>query len=127
MTNGSKPTVRQLEEGQLWRLKRRYVLIVALEDLCVRFKLMDAPDQTGERTLSSETETLCLPAFEKWASGLAVSVLRNYADCDLLHMRFEHCQQMAPGEASALSPDMVTFPKCSIGYSFSVLFVKWPE
>jgi hypothetical protein len=58
MKNGDKPTVQQLEPGQLWRLKRRYVLIVALESLCVRFKLMDAPNQTGERTLSGETETL---------------------------------------------------------------------
>jgi len=34
------------------------VLIVALENLCVRFKLMEAPDQTEERTLSSERDTL---------------------------------------------------------------------
>ena len=49
---------QRLSEGQLWRLKRRYVLIVALENLCVRFKLMDAPDQTGERTLTSDIDTL---------------------------------------------------------------------
>lgn len=49
---------QSLSEGQLWRLKRRYVLIVALENLCVRFKLMDAPDQTGERTLTSDIDTL---------------------------------------------------------------------
>ena len=54
----SKAAVVQLEPGQLWRLNRRYVLIVALENLCVRFKLMDAPDQTGERTLSGESHTL---------------------------------------------------------------------
>jgi len=58
MKKDGKTTVRQLEAGQLWRLKRRYVLIVALENLCVRFKLMEAPDQTGERTLSSERDTL---------------------------------------------------------------------
>ena len=58
MKKDGKPTVQPLEAGQLWRLKRRYVLIVALENLCVRFKLMDAPDQTEERTLSGDTETL---------------------------------------------------------------------
>jgi hypothetical protein len=57
MKNAGK-TVHQLEPGQLWRLKRRYVLIVALENLCVRFKLMDAPNQTEERTLSGEGDTL---------------------------------------------------------------------
>jgi hypothetical protein len=51
-------TVPQLESGQLWRVKRRYVLIVALENLCVRFKLMDAPNQTEERTLKGECDTL---------------------------------------------------------------------
>lgn len=49
---------KKLSEGQLWRLKKRYVLIVALESLCVQFKLMDAPDQTGERTLTGERDTL---------------------------------------------------------------------
>ena len=58
MKKDVKTVVRQLAPGQLWRLKRRYVLIVALENLCVRFKLMDAPDQTEERTLRGETETL---------------------------------------------------------------------
>ena len=48
----------KLREGQLWRLKKRYVLIVALENLCVHFKLMDAPDQTGERTLTGDIDTL---------------------------------------------------------------------
>jgi len=48
----------ELSEGQLWRLKKRYVLIVALENLCVRFKLMDAPDQTGERTLTGDIDTV---------------------------------------------------------------------
>ena len=58
MKKDGKPRVRQLEAGQLWRLKRRYVLIVALENLCVRFKLMEAPDQTEERTLSGDRDTL---------------------------------------------------------------------
>lgn len=49
---------KKLTAGQLWRLKGHYVLIVALESLCVRFKLMDAPDQQGERTLTSDTDTL---------------------------------------------------------------------
>lgn len=49
---------RGLSEGQLWRLKKRYVLIVALENLCVHFKLLDAPDKTGERTLTGDVDTL---------------------------------------------------------------------
>jgi hypothetical protein len=48
----------RLGEGQLWRLKRRYVLIVALENLCVRFKLMDAPDEIGEPILNGDVHTL---------------------------------------------------------------------
>ena len=58
MKEDGKLTVQHLEPGQLWRLDRRYVLIVALENLCVRFKLMDAPNQTEERTLSGECDTL---------------------------------------------------------------------
>lgn len=49
---------RGLSEGQLWRLKKRYVLIVALENLCVHFKLLDAPNKTGERTLTGDVDTL---------------------------------------------------------------------
>ena len=48
----------ELRPGQLWRLKRRYLLIVALENLCVRFKLMDAPDEFDERTLSGDADTV---------------------------------------------------------------------
>lgn len=58
MTTVEQKEARELNAGQLWRLKGRYVLIVALESLCVHFKLMDAPDQQGERTLTSDTETL---------------------------------------------------------------------
>ena len=58
MKSDEQKEARKLSAGQLWRLKRRYVLIVALESLCVQFKLMDAPDQQGERTLTSETDTL---------------------------------------------------------------------
>ncbi len=49
---------QSLGEGQLWRLPRGYVLIVALESLCVRFKLLDAPDQKGERTLTGDIDTV---------------------------------------------------------------------
>jgi len=49
---------KQLSAGQLWRLKQRYVLIVVLEKFCVRFKLMDKPGQTGERTLTGDADTL---------------------------------------------------------------------
>lgn len=58
MKNEDLSKAQKLSEGQLWRLQRRYVLIVALENLCVRFKLMDAPDQTSERTLTSDIDTL---------------------------------------------------------------------
>lgn len=50
--------IKKLGPGQLWRLGRRYVLIVALEKLCVRFKLMDTPDSTGERSLTADIDTL---------------------------------------------------------------------
>lgn len=49
---------KKLSPGQLWRAKGHYVLIVALENLCVQFKLMDAPNQTGERTLTGDIDTL---------------------------------------------------------------------
>jgi len=54
-----QPDARELSKGQLWRLKKRYVLIVALENLCVQFKLMDGPDKTWERTLTGDIDTLC--------------------------------------------------------------------
>lgn len=50
--------INELSEGQLWRLKKRYVLVVALENLCVRFKLMDAPDSSSERILTGDVHTL---------------------------------------------------------------------
>ena len=58
MKTVDEKAAQKLSEGQLWRLKGRYVLIVALENLCVQFKLMDAPDQTGERTLTGDIDTL---------------------------------------------------------------------
>jgi hypothetical protein len=54
-----QPDVQELSKGQLWRLKKRYVLIVALENLCVHFKLMDGPDKTWEKTLTGDIDTLC--------------------------------------------------------------------
>jgi hypothetical protein len=50
--------VRQLNKGQLWRLKKRFILIVALENLCVRYKLMDQPNQTEEKTLTGDVDAL---------------------------------------------------------------------
>jgi len=35
------------------------VLIVVRAELCVQFKLMDGPDQTWERTLTGDMDTLC--------------------------------------------------------------------
>lgn len=58
MKSDVQTRAQKLSEGQLWRTKRQYVLIVALENLCVRFKLMDAPDQTSERTLTGDIDTL---------------------------------------------------------------------
>lgn len=49
---------QELKEGQLWRLNRRYVFIVALKNLCVHYKLLDAPDDKGERTLTADSSTL---------------------------------------------------------------------
>lgn len=56
--NNDSQDEHELKEGQLWRLKRRYVLIVALENLCVHFKLLDAPNEKGERTLTADSDTL---------------------------------------------------------------------
>lgn len=53
------PAAQELSKGQLWRLQKRYVLIVALENLCVRFKLMDGRDKTWEPTLTGDIDTLC--------------------------------------------------------------------
>ena len=58
MKNDDQLNEQKLKEGQLWRIKRRYVLIVALEKLSVRFKLMDGPGQTEERTWTSQSDTL---------------------------------------------------------------------
>jgi hypothetical protein len=54
-----QPEVRELSQGQLWRFEKRYVLIVALENMRVHFKLMDGPDKTWERTLTDDIEALC--------------------------------------------------------------------
>ena len=47
-----------LSAGQLWRLGNRFVRIVSLEELCVRFKLLDAPDDIEEKTLTGDCDTL---------------------------------------------------------------------
>jgi len=58
MTKTGRRAAEKLSEGQLWRMKKRYVLIVALENLCVRFKLLDAPHDAGERILTGDIDTL---------------------------------------------------------------------
>ena len=58
MKKNDQPAVPSLSAGQLWRLKKRYVLIVALENVCVRFKLLNAPDESGDRTLTGDIDTL---------------------------------------------------------------------
>ena len=47
-----------LQEGQLWKIKRRYIYIVALVGASIRFKMLDSPNEPGERTLSSGVDTL---------------------------------------------------------------------
>jgi hypothetical protein len=56
-TNHPKP-VQGIQKGQLWKLKRRYVYIVALMDSIIQFKLMDSPNETRARTLTSGIDTL---------------------------------------------------------------------
>lgn len=48
----------KLKQGQVWRVQRRYVQVVALLDATAQFKLLDSPNQRGERTLSSGADTL---------------------------------------------------------------------
>ncbi len=48
----------RLQEGQLWRIKRHYVYVVALLGSSIRFKLMDSPNETGTRILTSSVDTL---------------------------------------------------------------------
>lgn len=50
--------VKKLRKGQLWKLKRSYVYIVALQGSGILFKLMDSPAEMGERTLTSGVDTL---------------------------------------------------------------------
>jgi hypothetical protein len=47
-----------LAEGQLWKLRNRYVYIVGLGKDLIRFKLLDSPRETGERILTSGIDTL---------------------------------------------------------------------
>jgi hypothetical protein len=55
--NHPKP-VQGIQEGQLWKLQRRYVYIVALMDSIIQFKLMDSPNETRARILTSGIDTL---------------------------------------------------------------------
>ena len=50
--------VPPLQEGQLWKIKRRYIYIVASVGASIRFKMLNSPNQRGERTLSSGVDTL---------------------------------------------------------------------
>ena len=58
MKNDDQPAARELKEGQLWRVRRQYVFIVAVENLMVRFKLLDGLDKAGERTLTGGIDSL---------------------------------------------------------------------
>ena len=48
----------RLKRGQLWKLKRGYVYIVGLLSSTIQFKMMDSPDDTQARTLTSGIDTL---------------------------------------------------------------------
>lgn len=58
MKHDEQAAAQELLEGQLWRLKRRYVQIVALGRKCVQFKMMDSPNDTFARALSSDIDIL---------------------------------------------------------------------
>ncbi len=47
-----------LEKGQLWKLKRGYIYVVALLNSTIDLKLMNSPADKGARTLTSPAETL---------------------------------------------------------------------
>ena len=49
---------QKLRKGQLWKLKRGYVLIVAQVDSSIQFKFIDSPNEMKERTLTSGIDTL---------------------------------------------------------------------
>jgi hypothetical protein len=54
----SETPAQKLAEGQLWKLRNRYVYIVGLGKDLIRFKLLDSPKETGERILTSGIDTL---------------------------------------------------------------------
>jgi len=58
MKNGGQTDAQKLGPGQLWRLKRRYVHIVAQEGIDVRFKLLNAPNEIEGTTLTGEHDTV---------------------------------------------------------------------
>jgi len=51
-------SAERLREGQLWKLNRRYIYIVGLLESSIQFKLMDSPNETMQRTLTSGIDTL---------------------------------------------------------------------
>ena len=58
MKNDDRTKRQELGAGQLWRLKSRYVLIVALERLNVRFKFMNSDHELEATTLTGDVDTL---------------------------------------------------------------------
>jgi hypothetical protein len=48
----------QLQQGQLWKVRGRYVRIVELVDSYTRFKFLSSPQERGERLLTSGIDTL---------------------------------------------------------------------
>ena len=60
MKNSNQRAGYQLNAGQLWKLKDRFVLVVALEleSLSVRFKFMTRDDELEAQTLTGDVETL---------------------------------------------------------------------
>jgi hypothetical protein len=48
----------RLSAGQLWKLGNQFMRIISMENPSVRFKLMDAPDDLDERTLTGDCDTL---------------------------------------------------------------------
>lgn len=58
MKQNHQPKSSGLSAGQLWRLKGRFVRIVALESLNVRFKFMNSDNEVEAKTLSGDVDTL---------------------------------------------------------------------
>ena len=59
MRKNEKRSWSELSAGQLWKLKDRFVLIVALElESLVRFKFMKAENEPESQTLTGDADTL---------------------------------------------------------------------